>query len=333
MVDSNNTSQSDSEERLSVSVADVAGAGIDTNGALVINAGSVTGDRALDVTGDLTETNDDVVSVNANVGGSAHVIDLAGGGDDRVNFEGGNADSDITADLDQGAASNFDVTTNGNTVAHDIDNVEILDISDMTYDTSDIAGVDNTDETIFGGVGDDTIEAGAGADTLDGGAGDDTFVYEGDGSDGEDTINNFVVGDDAIEFNNSAVVDNAAADLDVAGFALLAGGAATVNDGLVVIDNNDGTNTSAASLDVADVEAYLGDVDGAGAGASIDADDADDHFYIAVSDGNDTALFEYTGSADTANTAIEDDELDLIVTLNGIGDAGTLSAANFDGFA
>jgi hypothetical protein len=283
MVDSNNTSQSDSEERLSVSVADVAGGNQATNGALVINAGSVTGDRALDVTGEANNEDDDVVSVNANVGGSAHVIDLDGGTGDRVNFEGGNADSTIDADL--GAASNFDVTTNGNTVNHDIDNVEILDISDMTYNTSNIAGDANaaTVETIIGGAGDDTITGGAGADTLSGGAGNDTFegsvadvIVAGediDGGEGTDTVSlgaasttdfsgtdvrvsnveAFAFADDGAGDADAYTFDSA--DLAVSAVSVTLTGAIDGDDDTIRVENGGTVFQAAAEAAAADVDA------------------------------------------------------------------------------
>jgi len=321
---------------------------------LTINAGNGGGD--------ITLTGSDGDNVAINGGAGVDNVDLNNGAFDNLAIDTGAGDDGI--DLDTSSGNNIEIdagegndTVEGGAGADQIDGgagtdtisysgsaqAVIIDLSDNAVEAGgdaqgdklsnfeNVVGSANND-TITGDANANVIEGGAGNETLDGGAGDDTFVFEGDGTDGADTINNFVVGDDAIEFNTSEVVDNGG-NVDVDGFALLAGGAATVNDGLVVIDNNDGTNTNAASLGVADVEAYLGDVDGAGGGVSIDADDADDHFYIAVSDGNDTALFEYTGSADTADTAIEDGELDLIVTLDGIGDAGTLSAANFDGFA
>ena len=55
------------------------------------------------------------------------------------------------------------------------------------------------EDTLFGGAGDDTITGGEGDDRLYGGAGADTFVF-GPG-DGNDTINDFTNGTDAIDLS------------------------------------------------------------------------------------------------------------------------------------
>jgi hypothetical protein len=330
MVDSNNTSQSDSEERLSVSVADVAGGNQATNGALVVNAGSVTGDRALDVTGEANNEDDDVVSVNANVGGSAHDIDLNGGTGDRVNFEGGNADSTIDADLDQGADGSFDVTTNGNTVNHVIQDVEILDISDMTYNTSDIAGDDgDTDETIIGGAGDDTITGDQGDDTLTGGAGADVFTYTA-ADEGGDTITDF--SGDAGEDDTIDGLETLGGDLGgVITFEAAAVDGADVTadaDDLLVVSDDSGTGRTADSLSTADVATYLADVDGAGS-SILDADTDTSDFLVAVSDGTDTGIFLLNDADGGDGGVIAQGELSLQITLQGIDDASVLVTGDF----
>uniref|UniRef100_UPI002353BA22 hypothetical protein n=1 Tax=Rhodosalinus sediminis TaxID=1940533 RepID=UPI002353BA22 len=56
--------------------------------------------------------------------------------------------------------------------------------------------------------------------------------------------------------------------------------------------------------------------------------------YIAVSDGTDTALVKADAEAGAADDAVIDtDDLTLVATFDGIGDAGTLTADNFTGFA
>ncbi|MEM7545685.1 MAG: calcium-binding protein [Pseudomonadota bacterium] len=57
-------------------------------------------------------------------------------------------------------------------------------------------------DKVKGGGGSDTIIGGAGDDTLTGGGGPDVFVFGR--NDGSDTIRDFVVGVDDIEFNGSA---------------------------------------------------------------------------------------------------------------------------------
>ena len=91
-----------------------------------------------------------------------------------------------------------------------------------------------------------------------------------------------------------------------------------------------GNNLDAASFSVADVASYLANVDANG--DDIVADDVDDDFYIVVGDGTDAAMFKYVGSADTEDAIIEDGELTLVATFEGIADTGTLTAANFADF-
>jgi Ca2+-binding RTX toxin-like protein len=302
------------------------------------------------------DTSDNAGATTQSTSTAADTISDFTAGTDNVQVELALANGGETIDVtDQGDAASiadglallssangeYFFVTGSNQLVMDLDGNGLIQANDLVVNLTDETGFDSSDmnvsvtggtgaDDITTGAGDDTIEGGGDNDVLDGGAGSDTFVYEGDGSDGEDTINNFATGanGDVIDITNSEVVDNGG-NVDVGGFALLAGGAATVNDGLVVIDNNDGTNNDAGSLAVGDVATYLGDVDGGG--NAIVADDADDHFYIVVSDGTDSALFEYVG--DGGDTDIEGTDLDLIATFDGIGDAGTLTAANFADFA
>ena len=57
-------------------------------------------------------------------------------------------------------------------------------------------------DTLIGGPGDDTLIGGLGADTLTGGAGHDHFVYQS-AAEGGDTIKDFAVADDSLNFSAS----------------------------------------------------------------------------------------------------------------------------------
>ena len=96
----------------------------------------------------------------------------------------------------------------------------------------------------------------------------------------------------------------------------------------IIIDNNDGTNTDTASFSTTDVAAYLASTDGAG--DDVVFSNSDNIAYIAVSDGVDTAIF--TADDTAGNTVIDAGDLVLIITLEGIADAGTLTTANFSSF-
>jgi Ca2+-binding RTX toxin-like protein len=200
MVDANSASSATAIETLRIAVTDVAGAGQATDGTLVVNAGSVTGFLSLDIQADAVEQNNDVINLNANIAGAGHVVD-GNGGTDRVNFEGGSATTTIVADLADNAASTtvgfFAVTNGSTTVTHNVDSVEVLDFSLMTYLSSTVTVSHATASAIIGGAGADTITGGAGADTIAGGAGDDT-ITGGAGADvlsGGAGVDTFVLAD------------------------------------------------------------------------------------------------------------------------------------------
>ena len=58
--------------------------------------------------------------------------------------------------------------------------------------------------------------------------------------------------------------------------------------------------------------------------------DDSDIVYVVMSDGIDTGLFRIDG--DASNTVIDASDVTLMMTLEGIGDAGTLTSANFADF-
>ena len=97
------------------------------------------------------------------------------------------------------------------------------------------------DDILEGGLGDDRLEGGSGNDILSGQGGQNTFVFRG--GDGDDTIDDFVVGADILEFED--VGYSLAADV-LAGFFDSSGGATlTYQGGSVQL-----SGISAAQLDV-----------------------------------------------------------------------------------
>jgi hypothetical protein len=227
-----------------------------------------------------------------------------------------------------------------------------LDGRSGSSDALTITGADatNTSGTFYssvtGGSGDDTLNAGdgptfifgdAGSDTITGGAGDDTFVFNA-GDEG-DTINNFVVGDDDFDIDNTdgnLVQDGAGdgtVDIDTVNIIDTAADI-TVANGIQIVDNGDADIANADSLSVADIADRLndtGDADnGDGTDNIVSFANAGDEILFAISDGIDTAIVE--ADAAGGDTVIDAAELTVLITLAGIGDAGTLSAGNFDGF-
>ncbi|UPK08184.1 hypothetical protein IVB05_23895 [Bradyrhizobium sp. 170] len=80
-------------------------------------------------------------------------------------------------------------------------------------------------DTISGTSGNDTIFGGAGNDSMTGGAGNDTFVFRANL--GQDTVTDFTVGSDVLEFRDGIFADAAAA---------LAAATVSGSDTLITID-------------------------------------------------------------------------------------------------
>ena len=168
-----------------------------------------------------------------------------------------------------------------------------------------------------------SLTGGAGNDVLTGGAGVDTFVRNGDGTtDGVDVVTEFTSGD-IIDLTTSAAAGtgitagNLMSGVNLNG----TGGAADIVDGgFVTIADN------AATLDAAGIA----NVATAGANDLTVNVAADNVFYIAVDNGVDTVIALVT--ADTAGTAIVAADVTVIMTLTGVSDATSLTAANFADF-
>jgi hypothetical protein len=69
------------------------------------------------------------------------------------------------------------------------------------FDGDDLISGGAGDDNLDGGGGNDIIEGGEGADVMAGGAGQDTFLYNA-GDIGQDTIRDFVVGEDTIDLRS-----------------------------------------------------------------------------------------------------------------------------------
>lgn len=270
------------------------------------------------------------------------------------------ADELTIADIDgMDELTSITVVADGEVIISDIDNstddaLEILDLSGITAGgatVSAITGYADAGLTITGTGFNDTIvnanndggevsvDLGAGNDaytsvdateTITTGTGSDTITFQGDANDDDNVITDFTAGNggDIIDVDTSAVDDGAADTMNTTSYALVAADT-TITTGLVVVDN-DALGNDAASLAVADVATYLADLDGAGGGVELDANADDEDSYIAVSDGTDTGIYLYVG--DGADVAIDAADLTLLVTLQGVSDAGTLTANNFADF-
>jgi RNase P/RNase MRP subunit p29 len=180
--------------------------------------------------------------------------------------------------------------------------------------------------TVDLGAGNDTYVGDTGADTVTTGTGIDTVEIIGTTADVGNVITDFTVGagGDVIDLTtNSAnasaggtvLVNKVGATVNLNG----SGGAADVVDGgIMLIDDN------VAALTAAGIFAKLT------SGTNDLTATEDDEFYIAIDNGTDTviALIDHQD----ANTIIALDEIVVLLTLEGVTDATTLTASNFADF-
>jgi hypothetical protein len=186
LVDSSNTATSAATQELLGIVAFDNGA---VSSALNIDARAVNGFHALSVTG---ATGKDVVTLDANIGGSAHIVDL-GDSTDRVNWTGGAPGTIVTIDMGAGDKAGYARFQLGAvTTEHNVDNVEIVDLTGLTYATSTVAS--RAGQTVIGGAGADNVDITAAVLTDAGTAnailGQATTIngFTGIGKDGGDVI-------------------------------------------------------------------------------------------------------------------------------------------------
>ena len=215
----------------------------------------------------------------------------------------------------------------------DFENVTILGGISSTItggsDANTILGgsaVDNIkgrsgDDIISAGDGDDIIDGGAGSDNLTGGGGDDTFVFT-KSSNGADTINDFVIADDILQFADSA-------DLSLVGVSNLnfvIGEQTTLKDGIDLIDathniivlTNEIANVGAAVKDIAGTSNKIGDGVIVIAAATVDNDPNITAEYAKI-------WYDATSAVDAESDTV------LLATLNGItlSDLNSFTVDNF----
>jgi len=184
------------------------------------------------------------------------------------------------------------------------------------------AGVD----TLDGGAGNDTITGGAGDDVISTGTGIDTLVRDGDGTtDGSDTVSDFTAGagGDVIDFTTNSSVG---AGGGAAGVTIEAAAATTIaaQTGLIVVAS-DAATADATGL-IAAITADVGVL-------TTRFTAAGDIAYVVFDDGANSYLGLMTEVGGTAGYTVADgDTLDIIMTLTGVTDATTLTAANFADF-
>jgi Ca2+-binding RTX toxin-like protein len=266
--------------------------------------------------------------------GSDHEFILDPNGDSSLNFSGitaGNTDAEddvVEVDFSGNANTNLANEYVGSGLADSVTGGDQADtigggVGDDTIDGG--AG----DDQLTGGAGADNITGGAGADDLDGSAGEDTFLFEGDGSDGEDTINNFTQADDEVDFVTAAVAgaDGTATDLQAAD--LSGGGDVATSDGLIVVDSGiaAGDNVTLNAAGIADA------IDGTASVDALTLNDGDEAFYVAVDNGVDTAIALVDDANGNGDNTIDDGEISIIGILDGVADASQLDATNFADFA
>jgi S-layer protein len=297
------------------------GAGNDTirggTGADVLDGGAGTADVLdyADVTGTTSHGLANLSGMAINLSGAAvtaATIGTAMGGTVVIGGGAGVAGAELAA----GSAGYLAATAAGSTTTM---------VRDTVSNFEHVTGSDLADY-IVAGEGANTITGGAGADYIDlteTVAAADTLIRNGDGStDGTDTIISFTAGTggDIIDLTtNSAADTGTAGEVTVGALGIVTAAGETLVSGMNVIN----TSAFTGALTAAGVAAELA------ADGVISFDDAEES-YIAIDNGTDTAIFEFVdGSADTV---IDAAELTLMVTLTGISDATTLTAANFADF-
>ncbi|WP_280188471.1 beta strand repeat-containing protein [Delftia sp. PS-11] len=318
LVDSSNTATSAATQEILRVVATDNGA---VASALNIDARAVTGFHSLNVTG--SAAGNDVLTLNANVGGTINTVDLGASTADRVNWTGGSATTTVA--INQGA-NTHQFVDGAVTTTHSITGSEIVDLSGLTYSTATFTGTAGAD-TFIGGAGADTITAGAGVDTITTGAGTDTIKVSAAAANGADRniVTDFTagVGGDVFNFNSgvaaltgtnnfagaaSLQTVNAAGNLTVAG----------ATEVVIVTTATIADATSANSLNGTNLlTAIGGTITGAIAGQN------DILLAVGIAGGG-TAVYH----ASSADNAIIASEITLVGVLNGVS-VGALTLNNF----
>jgi hypothetical protein len=136
---------------------------------------------------------------------------------------------------------------------------QLVNLSDVTFQTIATVEENNGNDVLFGGAGDDIIEGkggdneltgGEGADTLDGGSGSDTIFAGAD-----DTVDGVATGSDQdvldLTGQGPFILENVVSDTDT-------GGNGNGFNGTVVFVDNNG-NPTGETLTFTDIEEIIGD--------------------------------------------------------------------------
>jgi Ca2+-binding RTX toxin-like protein len=219
------------------------------------------------------------------------------------------------------------------------------------------------DDELYGGDGDDELVSGQGDDELYGGKGQDFLNgREGDdvlnGGPGTDELRGMSGGDEfEVAFGQKAhdnIADFAPSEGDAIDFTgnpdvalvpnplkvqptytdVVSGDLIEANSGFIVIDNSRANTRDAPGLGAGDVEAYLADIESGTGVTQVQYmfSNTADVFYLAASDGRDTAIFRVDATGGDGDADIDEAELSKVVQLQGVDNAGTLTASTLDDF-
>ena len=165
--------------------------GTDGDEVLVLSAGSNLHHADMKGGDDTLIVSSAVGSINANGGAGVDTVDFSLSG------------QAMSIDLQEGKFAFIAGLTPSNANIISFENATGSQFGDLIFGNNDNnvlrGGAGN--DTIDGGAGDDRIIGGSGSDVLTGGAGADVFVF--DSLEGVDTITDYSVADDSIEFSAS----------------------------------------------------------------------------------------------------------------------------------
>jgi len=307
------------------------------NITITINNGGKVADDIL--VGTITADMVDVVTINATEVGQAA------------------ADEVTITDLIVDKATDVVVTSDGEVIFSGMDG-NVLDTLDMsgvnggsTVQVDDAAaaltvtlgsGADNftiadtgVAVTIDMGAGVDLFVSSTLADTITTGAGSDTVRLTGASTDNDNIITDFTAGagGDILDFATNNAQDGGST---LSNIETISGGADDVLEaGFVIIDNGNANIANADSLSAADIIDRLNDLGDDNNGNATDdivsMEATNDENYVAISDGTNTAIVLIT-DASGDDTIIETGDVTILVTLEGVSDAGTLVSANLADF-
>jgi len=307
------------------------------NITITINNGGKVADDIL--VGTITADMVDVVTINATEVGQAA------------------ADEVTITDLIVDKATDVVVTSDGEVIFSGMDG-NVLDTLDMsgvnggsTVQVDDAAaaltvtlgsGADNftiadtgVAVTIDMGAGVDLFVSSTLADTITTGAGSDTVRLTGASTDNDNIITDFTAGagGDILDFATNNAQDGGTT---LSNIETISGGADDVLEaGFVIIDNGNANIANADSLSAADIIDRLNDLGDDNNGNATDdivsMEATNDENYVAISDGTNTAIVLIT-DASGDDTIIETGDVTILVTLEGVSDAGTLVSANLADF-